>query len=149
MNTHFYNTQVRWNGERRGTLSSPGLQEFAVSTPPEFKGEAGFWTPEHLFVAAAEICLMATFVGIAELSKLSVAGYHSEAWGKLEKPEGKSLQFTEIVIRPLVVLEHLQDQPLAERVMTRAEKGCLIANSMLTKVRVEPRFVERDSLVAA
>jgi organic hydroperoxide reductase OsmC/OhrA len=139
---YVYNTSVRWDGQRRGTLSSFGLPDLAISTPPEFKGEAGVWTPEHLFVAAAEICLMATFVGIAEISKLSVTSYRSEARGRLEKPEGKGLAFTEIVISPVIELDSLQSQPTAERVMQKAEKTCLVANSMLTSIRVEPRFVE-------
>lgn len=145
---YIYNTSVQWKGQRRGTLSSFGLPDLAISTPPEFKGEAGVWTPEHLFVAAAEICLMATFIGIAELSKLPVAAYRSEARGRLEKPEGKGLQFTEIVISPVIELENLEQQPLAQRVMERAEKTCLVANSMLTAIRVEPRFIEVARAVA-
>jgi organic hydroperoxide reductase OsmC/OhrA len=138
--TYVYNTSVHWNGQRRGTLSSFGLPDLAISTPPEFKGEAGVWTPEHLFVAAAEICLMATFIGIAELSKVPVTAYRSEARGRLERVEGKGLSFTEIFISPVIELEDLQHRISAERVMEKAEKTCLIANSMLTSIRVEPRF---------
>lgn len=145
---YIYTTNVRWNGQRRGTLSSFGLPDLAISTPPEFKGEAGVWTPEHLFVAAAEICLMATFIGIAELSKVSVTAYRSEARGRLEKPEGKGLAFTEIVISPEIELESLQSQSNAERVMQKAEKTCLVANSMSTSIRVEPRFIEKARAVA-
>jgi organic hydroperoxide reductase OsmC/OhrA len=136
-----YNTSVKWTGQRRGTLSSFGLPDLAISTPPEFKGEPGIWTPEHLFVAAAEICLMATFIGISEISKLKVAEYRSEARGRLEKAEGQGLRFTEIVITPLIELENIEQQQIAERVMAKAEKTCLVANSMLTTIRVEPRFV--------
>lgn len=150
MNTpvYIYNTSVKWRGQRRGTLSSFGLPDLAIGTPLEFKGEAGAWTPEHLFVAAAEICLMATFVGISELSKLPVVAYRSEARGRLEKPEGKGLQFTEIVITPTIELESLEQELLAEHLMEKAEKTCLVANSMLTAIRVEPRFVEAARAVA-
>jgi organic hydroperoxide reductase OsmC/OhrA len=117
------------------------LPNLAISTPPEFKGKPGFWTPEHLFVAAAEICLMATFIGIAENSKLGVVAYRSAAQGRLEKPENQGLRFTEIVIRPTVELENPADRALAERVMSRAEKACLVANSMTAAVRVDPKFV--------
>lgn len=145
---YFYDTTVHWKGQRRASLRAAGLPELNVSTPPEFKGEAGLWTPEHLFVAAAEICLMATFIGISELSKLEIAAYQSEARGRLEKVEGNGLQFTEIVISPTVELNKLVDLPLAERVMAKAAKGCLVANSMLTRVRVEPKFVERAAAAA-
>jgi hypothetical protein len=82
---YFYETQIKWAGQRRGSVASAGLPKLEISTPPEFKGEPGFWTPEHLYVAAAEACLMATFIGIAENSKLAVAGYQSSARGRLER----------------------------------------------------------------
>ena len=145
---YFYETRVKWAGQRRGTLGSPGLPELEISTPPEFKGEAGRWTPEHLFVAAAEICLMATFVGIAENSKLKVAGYQSWARGRLEKIEGVGLRFTEIAISVMVTLDSFSDLGLAERVLAKAEKGCLIGNSMVAQIRVDPTFVQKTALAA-
>ena len=143
-----YETHVKWTGQRRGTLKAPGLPDLEISTPPEFKGEAGRWTPEHLFVAAAEICLMATFVGIAENSKLTVAGYQSSARGRLEKVEDGGLRFTEIAISVVVTLDSFDDLARAERVLAKAEKGCLIANSMVTRLRVDPTFVQRTALAA-
>jgi len=129
-------------------MGAPGLPDLEVSVPPEFKGEAGRWTPEHLFVAAAEICLMATFVGIAENSKLTVAGYQSSARGRLEKVEDGGLRFTEIAIAVVITLESLDDLGRAERVLAKAEKGCLIANSMMARIRVDPTFVKKASLAA-
>jgi organic hydroperoxide reductase OsmC/OhrA len=145
---YVYETQVKWAGQRRGTLSATGLPDLEISTPPEFKGEAGFWTPEHLFVAAAEVCLMATFVGIAENSKLKVAGYQSSARGRLDKIEGSGLQFTEIAISVVVTLDSFADRALAERVLAKAEKGCLIANSMVARIRVDPTFIQKTALAA-
>ena len=139
---YFYQTQIEWGKIRRGQLQGPGLPGLTVSTPPEFNGEAGFWTPEHLFVAAAEACLMATFIGIAEKSRLGVAGYRSSARGKLEFVDG-GLRFTQIVISPVVELERAEDRELAGRVLAKAAKNCLIANSMALEMRVEPEFAAR------
>ncbi len=146
--TYFYETHTHWIEKRRGVLSSPGVPDLPFCTPPEFKGEAGFWTPEHLFVAAAESCLMATFLGIAENSGLRVVSYQSAATGRLERVEGSGLRFTEITIRPVVELETLGDREKAERVMAKAHKGCLVANSMAVLLHVEPEFRERASLAA-
>ena len=146
--TYFYETHVNWTGQRRGTVRAPGLPDLQISTPPEFKGEAGRWTPEHLYVAAAETCLMATFIGIAENSRLAVAGYQSTARGRLEKVEGGGLRFTEIVVSVAVTLESFEDRGLAERVLAKAEKGCLIANSMTAPIRVEPTFLHKTTLAA-
>jgi organic hydroperoxide reductase OsmC/OhrA len=146
--THFYDTNIQWTAGRRGQLRASGLPSLSVSTPPEFKGEPGFWTPEHLFVAAAETCLMATFLGIAENSKLSVASYRSSATGKLERMEGAGLRFTEIAIFPEVELDAAKDSERAARVMAKAEKNCLIANSMNVLLRVEPKFLVRSTVAA-
>jgi organic hydroperoxide reductase OsmC/OhrA len=47
-----------------------------------------------------------------------------------------------------VTLESFDDRALAERVLAKAEKGCLIANSMQTKIRVEPTFILKAALAA-
>jgi organic hydroperoxide reductase OsmC/OhrA len=145
---HFYDTEIQWTDRRRGSVRAPGLPAFVVSTPPEFKGEAGYWTPEHLFVTAAESCLMATFLGIADNSKLPVVSYRSTASGRLEKVEGAGLRFTEITIRPIIELESALDRERAERVLAKAHKGCLIANSMALTLQVQPEFLVRVPVAA-
>lgn len=145
---YFYETHMNWETRRRGTLSGERLPDLTVSTPPEFKGEAGFWTPEHLFVAAAESCLMATFLGISENSGLRVASYSSTAVGRLERVEEGGLRFTAILLRPVVELESAEDREKAVRVMTKAHKGCLVARSMAVRIDVLPEFVVRMPVAA-
>ncbi len=147
-NVYFYDTEVQWAGGRRlGQVHANGLPAVTFSTPPEFKGEAGFWTPEHLFVASAEACLMATFLGIAENSHLPVVSYRSSARGKLESVAGLGLRFTEIAIFPEVEIEAAHRQK-AEQVMRKAETSCLIASSMNVGLRVEPKFVVQEDVAA-
>ena len=148
METHFYETEVEWIKGRRAFLRAEGLPELTVSTPPEFKGEAGYWTPEHLYVAAAEACLMATFMGIAENSALPVAGYHSSARGRLERVDGIGLCFTAVEMFPEVELEAGADVERAKRIMDKAAKSCLIANSMLAAVEVSPEFRVLERIAA-
>lgn len=144
---YLYETNIQWSEKRRGKLQADGLPDLLIGTPPEFGGEAGFWTPEHLFVAAAEACLMATFLGVAENSRLAVAGYRSSATGKLEWG-GSGWRFTEITIHPVVELEKSENERMARRVMAKAAMNCLIANSMLARMSVEPNF-EVKALLAA
>jgi organic hydroperoxide reductase OsmC/OhrA len=77
-----------------------------------------------------------------------VAGYQSSARGRLEKVEGGGLRFTEIAIAVVVTLDSFEDLARAERVLAKAEKGCLIANSMLARIRVDPTFVQKTALAA-
>ncbi len=84
-----YSTDVVKIGQRAGILSSVGKEEFRVASPPEFKGEAGVWTPEDLFVAALDSCTMMTFLALAGRNSLTVLEYSSHATGVLESVEGK------------------------------------------------------------
>jgi organic hydroperoxide reductase OsmC/OhrA len=113
-----------------------GMPNIEVATPPEFPGgHPGIWSPEHLFVGAAEICLMTTFLSLAEKAKLRFANYTSEAEGFLEKTEGE-LRFTRIVLYPKVVVEREEDVEKAHKLLEKAEKYCL--NSMRTEVSIQP-----------
>lgn len=117
------------------SLSLPDIQ---VAAPPEFKGHGGAWTPEHLFVASVSSCFMTTFLAIAELSKLEFVSFSAEAAGKLEKVEGQGYLMTEVVIRPRLVIRRAQDAERAARILEKAERNCLISNSVTTAVRLEP-----------
>ncbi len=139
--THVYKTGLRWEAQRRGVLGSPGLPDVAVATPPEFPGgHAGIWSPEHLFVAAAEVCLMTTFLAIAENSRLEFLEYRSSAEGTVEKTD-QGFAVTGITIRPRVTIKDPAQRDRALRIVEKAEKACLISNSMKSRVRLEPEVV--------
>jgi len=140
MDKHSYRTSVHWVGERRATLNAEGLPGLEVATPPEFPGgHPGVWSPEHLFTAAAEACLMTTFLAIAASSKLDFKEYSSTAEGTLEKTETGFLM-TEITLRPRLVVGAEQVER-ARRVLEKAEKNCLISNSMKTRIVMVPEIV--------
>lgn len=136
--THTYTTNLKWSDTRCGVISSAGLVDLPVATPPQFPGGIpGIWSPEHLFVASAEICLMTTFLAIAENSKVEFFSYTSEAEGTLEKTEN-GLQFTRIILRPKVLISDETKIDRVLRILQKAEKFCLISNSMKTTVEMEP-----------
>lgn len=138
---HSYTTSLRWVSQRRGTLSSDGLPQIEVATPPQFPGgHPGIWSPEHLFVAAAEACLMTTFLAIAESSKLAFQEYSSQAEGILEKTE-QGYQITRIIIRPRVLISDASAGERAKRIVEKAEQHCLISKSVKTAVSIEVEIV--------
>lgn len=129
---------MAWTGGRSGDLSGPDLPALEVDAPPEFKGHDGVWTPEHLFVAAVNSCFMTTFLAIAENSKLEFVSFSADAKGKLEKLEGKGFIMTEVVLRPKLRISHARDAERAGRILEKAEKACLISNSIKTATKLEP-----------
>ena len=85
---------------------------------------------------------MTTFLAIAEMSKLDFVSFDCKAVGKLEKVEGIGLQMTEVIVKPKLVIRHGKDLERAQRILEKAEKNCLISNSIKSTVRLEPEFIK-------
>jgi peroxiredoxin-like protein len=136
---HYYDVNISWESNRKGLMSSPVLNTaIEAATPPEFpKGIPGIWSPEHLLVAAANSCLMTTFLAIAENSNLPFISFDSKASGKLEKVDGKFM-ISEITLSPVVVMEDESQKERMERVLQKSEAACLISNSLKSKIIFQP-----------
>ena len=140
LDSYQYEAQVEWTGRRAGRVTVEGLPEITISAPPEFAGDQGVWTPEHLLVAATASCLMTTYLAIAELSRLPVASFECRATARLEKIPGEGYRFTEITLAPEVGIA-AEDAEKARKVLSKAEQSCFISRSLRATVQVEPRFV--------
>ncbi len=134
---YLYHTAVKWTEQRKGVISCAGKPEVQVATPPEFKGHDGIWSPEDLFVASANICLMTTFLAVAERAGLAFTAYESSADGRLELVDGK-FQFTALTIKPVITLPAGGDAAKAKELIEKAESNCLISNSMKAQVTLDP-----------
>jgi len=134
-----YRTNLTNVAGRLGELHGEGKPSLPVTSPPEFKGQGGIWTPEDLFVAAVEVCLMLTFIGIAEKAALRVASYESDAEGSLAwDAEQSSYRFVSVTVRPRVVVYDETSMTKARDVLDRAHRTCLVANSLRCEVRLDP-----------
>ena len=131
-----YRTAVKWTEQKKGVITCGGKPEIQVATPPEFKGHEGIWSPKDLFVASVNVCVMTTFLAVAERAGLAFLSYESEAEGRLELVEGK-FQVTAIVLRPRIILQPGGDPTKAKEVIEKAEANCLISNSIKTRVSLE------------
>lgn len=138
MEAHKYHVDLEWTMDRKGEISSPTLnQKLEVATPPEFpKGMPGIWSPEHLFTAAISSCFMTTFLAIAENFNLEFTSLTCPAEGILDKKDGK-YAMTEIILKPVLTIPNVDDREKAEKVMIKAEKACLISNSVTSVIHLE------------
>ena len=146
---HNYEVNLNWVADRKGTLSSPVLNDTVdVATPPEFsKGMPGIWSPEHLFVASISSCLMTTFLAISEFSKLDYISLEVGATGKLEKVDGKFMM-SEIVLKPVLTVPESVSTEKAERILQKSEAACLISNSVKSKISMEANvIVQKESIL--
>jgi peroxiredoxin-like protein len=143
-----YLVTAKWEAGRKGVVSAEGVDpSIRFSSPPEFKGESGFWTPEHFLVAAVASCYVVTFYAIADISKLDFLGLELSIEGKLGKLDGK-LRFTEIVMRPILTIVREEDRQRANRLLEKAEQGCLVARSLSCPVTTDTLVRQADEILA-
>jgi len=130
---------VVWKSEFRGTLSASGHPNVEVGKPPVFKGTPDVWCPEDLLIGALNACLMLTFLYQMQRRQLEVLAYESSARGTLEHRDGKH-RVTRIVVQPRVSLKSGHDMEAAREAINDTVDSCMISNSILAKVQVDPQF---------
>ena len=143
MNTeHSYEVSIDWVKGRVGELYSSELfEDLQVATPPPFPGGIeNLWSPEHLFTAAINSCLMTTFLAIADNSKLEFKKFTSKALGKLEKVNNRYVM-SEVTLMPVLTIMREEDHEKAMKVLKKSEEGCLISNSVISKIIFQPTIV--------
>lgn len=133
--TFIYKTSVKWKQEKKGLLKSNQKPDIEVATPPEFKGHPNIWSPEDLFIAAVDTCIMTTFLYFIERKNINLLSYESDIEGIIEMVEG-NLIFTKIKVFPKIKVNTTDEIELAKNLIKRSEKSCLISNSIKTKIEV-------------
>ena len=143
--THDYVVNLEWNHGRIGQLSSPELENLIeCATPPEFPhGVPGIWSPEHLFTAAVNSCLMTTFLSVADHSHLKFEKFTCHAKGILAKYEGKWMM-TEIHLYPELTLSPGEKEERGLKVLEKAEKACLISHSIKSEIKMSPTILQLE-----
>jgi organic hydroperoxide reductase OsmC/OhrA len=137
--TFTFSTGSVWTSGRAGIVRAEGKPEIDVSSPPEFKGEEGRWTPEDFFVAAIDLCTMTTFVTFAQHLHIPIVGYRSHAEGTLEHVDD-GFRFTRVVLRPVITVAAEEAIDAARKAIHDAHDACLIGRSVTAAITVEPRI---------
>src|SRR5215831_3742980 len=132
-----YHASAQWHQDGRGFVEleqgAPRVVNFAP--PPEFGGEAGYWTPEHFFLAAVTSCFVATFRAVANASKLNFQGIEVAADGVIEKDAG-GFRFTKISLRPVAIIFAEAERERCQRLLEKAERYCLVTRSLSCTVEL-------------
>ncbi len=143
-----YQVVSHWTMHKRGIVEAPDVpRTINFSAPPEFGGEPGLWTPEHMLVAAVATCFTATFRVLAERSKLEVHALEVPVEGVLEREE-KGYRFTEILLRPQVTILKESDRVRTLLLVEKAEKACLVSRSLNSKITLSPKVVVETAVPA-
>ncbi|MFL9885631.1 OsmC family protein [Paraburkholderia agricolaris] len=148
---HKYAVSVQWTGNRgSGTagyreygrdhiIASGNKPDIPGSSDPAFLGDAKRWNPEELLVASASACHKLWYLHLCSDAGVVVLSYRDNAEGTmLDSPEQG--RFSQIVLRPQVVIHAGGDLELAKHLHHVAHEKCYIANSVNFPIVCEPEI---------
>jgi peroxiredoxin-like protein len=136
---HRYVVLLAGGAEGYGALTGAGLPNLPTGPPVEFDGPGDAWSPEQLLLAAVGSCFHFSLRAIARASRLDFISLELAIEGTIDRRDGE-LCFTEIVVRPRLLISTGTDQERARRVLARAEKTCLVSRSLSSPIRLEPEI---------
>jgi len=135
---HHYRVSMESGVEGSVRLASPGLADLESAAPAEFGGPGDHWSPETLLVAAVADCFALTFRAVARASRYAWTRVRCEAEGVLDRVDGTT-RFREIHLHAELEVPAGSDPAQGERLLAKAEKGCLISRSLAAPVHLEAK----------
>jgi organic hydroperoxide reductase OsmC/OhrA len=138
-------------------VTSPQSPSLETAAPPQFDGPGGVWSPETLLCASLADCFVLTFRAVARAAKFEWLHLDCRVEGVLERLAQRS-EFTRYTTIATLTVPAGVDTARAHQLLERAERGCLIANSVrgervlkaeiiATNAPAAPRVAEPSELV--
>ncbi|HEY5760683.1 MAG TPA: OsmC family protein [Steroidobacter sp.] len=140
---HVYSVAATGSAAGEVSITAAGLPQLASAPPPQFGGPGDEWSPESLLAAAVASCFILTFRAIARASRLEWTRIECNAEATLERLDGVT-QFTRVVTRATLTVPADISTVIYERALTKAEEGCLIANSLRCKRELQMEIVKAE-----
>lgn len=127
--------RVKGTGRTTGDieLTAERLTMLRSASPAEFDGPGDRWSPETFLVGAVADCFILTFRAVANASKLSWISLDCDVTGTLDRID-RVTQFTGFDMTAHLVLPAGQDADQAQHILEKAERSCLIANSLKASI---------------
>jgi len=126
---HIYHAGARASATGAVRVTSADLPGMDTAPPPEFDGPGGVWSPETLLIASIADCFILTFRGVSRAAHLDWETLEVHVEGTLERVSGIT-QFTRYMTRAVLAVKPNTDHQKAKELLERAEKVCLISNSL-------------------
>lgn len=145
---HHYPLQLAWTGNtldgtynRNVVVTTAGKHPLAVSSAPEYAGDATRWNPEDLLGSALATCHMLTFLALCAKAKVEITGYEDHAEAVLDTVD-KVTRITRVHLRPVIRVPRGTSMAKVVELFEKAHKYCFVANSVTCEAVMEPRVVE-------
>ena len=149
MDTHAYHLELEWRGNigqgtstyegysREHILRIAGKPDLIATADPLFRGDATLHNPEDLLLAALSGCHLLTYLALCARARINVLSYRDKAEGTLLLTKDGGGHFTEVVLRPEVIVAEERMLEKAQHFHGEVHKYCFIARSVNFPVRCE------------
>ena len=153
---HRYAVTVEWTGNRgTGTdtyrtygrehvVTAEGPGQLDGSADRAFRGDPARWNPEQLLLVAASQCHMLSYLHQAAINGVVVVAYVDNPTAVMTEDGQGGGRFTEILLRPEVMISATSDREVAERIHHDANRTCFIAASLNLPVQHEVHTIVAD-----
>jgi organic hydroperoxide reductase OsmC/OhrA len=150
-----FTSHLDWSGAAKGPALDPrtfsrdlSVSFDAITLPmsaaPGYRGDASRANPEQLLVASLSACQALTYLYHAAKDGIAVVGYADDAEGHLALVEGR-IRMARVTLRPRITLQAGADAEKARQLVEKAHDDCFIANSVSTRVEIEPSFESTEA----
>ncbi len=142
---HTYVVSADGRSEGPVAVTSPRLPSIETAPPPEFDGPGGLWSPEALLCASLADCFILTFRAVSRAARFEWLQLDCRVEGVLERVAQIS-QFTRYRTLAKLTVPAGTDVARAHELLERAERGCLIANSLRGNRSLETEILVENSV---
>lgn len=138
---HSYNITINWTGntgfgtkdysayERSHIISIENKVDLFASSDKSFLGDGSKHNPEELFISSISSCHMLWYLHLCAINGIVVIKYRDDVSGTMVETAENGGHFTEVVLRPIVVITDATRISRANELHKEANKMCFIANS--------------------
>lgn len=144
---HLYKTNLVWIGnkgsgtmdyrsyDRDFTVAIDGKMPIEGSSDSVFLGDKSKYNPEDLLLSSVSSCHMLWYLHLCAKNGIVVIDYKDNAEGIMTENADGSGSFTEIILKPEVLVSKTEDIALANSLHEQANKMCFIARSLNLPVK--------------
>jgi organic hydroperoxide reductase OsmC/OhrA len=137
VSTPLYGLERSGSGTGDVELKADGLPTLRSVSPIQFDGPGDRWSPETLLVAAVGDCLILTFRAVARASGFAWTSLECDVTGTLDRIE-RTTRFVAFEVRARLHVPSGTDPDRARQVLEKAERSCLISNSLSGTIHLIP-----------
>jgi organic hydroperoxide reductase OsmC/OhrA len=134
---HHYSIEASGSNTGDVELKADGLPTLRSASPIPFDGPGDRWSPETLVVAALGDCLILTFRAVARASGFAWTSLECDVTGTLDRIE-RTTRFVGFDVRARLHVPSGTDPDRARQVLEKAERSCLISNSLSGAIHLIP-----------